>query len=143
MADRLLYRLHRNHLQAKHLYLYLKLVDAPSFYRERSLDAPTSNVSLLTHTFHALLDDVPATFQHGIRKVVIGLNGLSSIESGLQLDFFDQQERGEALGPMLELIRSKYGYQSIQTGSSYLVGRNVAKQQLGFGRLKDIANLEK
>ncbi len=143
MADRLLYRLQRNHLQAKHLFIWFKLVDAPSFYRERSLDASTGNISMLSKAFRDLMRELPETFPHPVRKVVVGLNKLSDIEQGFQLDLFSRRQRGEAVGPMLELIRDRYGYQSIQTGSSYAVGRNVAKQQLGFGRLKDIANLEK
>lgn len=143
MVDRLLYRLQRNHLQAKHLFVWLKLVDAPSFYRERSLDAPSGNVTLLSHFFRELMGELPTSFPHPVRKVVVGLNKLSPAEYGLQLDFFANQEKGEAVGPMLEHIRKRHGYSSIQTGSSYMVGRNVAKQQLGFGRLKDIENLEK
>ncbi|CAN5124488.1 DNA polymerase IV [soil metagenome] len=143
MADRILYRLQRNHLQAKHLFVWCKLVDAPSFYRERTLDAPTGNISMLAKAFRDLMSELPETFPHPVRKVVVGLNRLSDTEHGFQLDLFSRRQEGEAVGPMLELIRDRYGYQSIQTGSSYLVGRNVAKQQLGFGRLKDIQNLEK
>lgn len=141
MADRLLYRLERNQLQCRHIYLTLKLAGAPRFTRDRILDASTANVPFLLESFQKLLADVPERLPFAVRKITLGTFGLGAQEYGDQLNLFSSNDKGLPVGETLYAIREKYGYKAIQVASTLRLEQAVAKEQLGFGRLRDIKNL--
>jgi len=83
-----------------------------------------------------MLEAFPRPLLGAIRQVSMGFNGLS-ITDGLQLDLFQQRPRHEQISKALEDIRGHYGFQAIQMGNVVRLDKKVAKEELGFGRLKD------
>jgi DNA polymerase-4 len=137
MSDRLLYRLHRNHYQCRSAFLIVKLAGAPSFLTDRSFDAPLNSYPVLLETFRNMLESVPAVLPYPVRKVCIGFHGLTSEEQGLQLELYENETSPKNIAPMLLAIRSQFGYEAIQPASALSLKRDVAKEQLGFGRIRD------
>lgn len=136
MSDRLIYRLQRNQFQCRSVWLYMSVVGAPSIFGERRFDSPTSSYPTLFQGLQELIPDVSQL--HGpIRKVTVGFEGLSDQERGLQLDLFERRAGEDQLSKAMFSVRSRFGFQSLQLGSVMTVKKGVAKEQLGFGRIKD------
>jgi len=137
MADRLVHRLEHNHLQCRGIFLSLRLSGAPRFTAERVFDAPTFQHPALLKDFMSLLNTVPLRLPYAVRKISIGFNGLVSQEQGIQLMLEEDAVKGTRVSTALEIIRDRFGYESIQCASTLALGKNVAREQLGFGRIRD------
>jgi DNA polymerase-4 len=136
MAERLICRLRNNGLQCSRVSIYFSLADSPGFYAEHSFDSPTNTYPLLVETFRRLIA-LPA-LNRPIRKITISFHGISPSVHGVQGDLFSTRIPQEHISRALENIRNRYGFNAVHLGSTLGVGTKVAKEQLGFGRIRDV-----
>ena len=54
------------------------------------------------------------------------------------MDLFGGGEREESISRALETVRNRHGFRAIQRGNVIVLDERVAKEQLGFGRIRDI-----
>jgi DNA polymerase-4 len=139
MGDRVCVRLIRNHLQCQSIAIGLRLSGARPLYAERRFDAPTNNQPLLMESLVQLCKQLPAHPSGPIRKATIMVNGLVPSELGRQLDCFDEQVKSAEMTKAITLIRNRFGFEAIQTGTTAIISRRAAPEQLGFGRVKDVS----
>ena len=137
MADRLIQRLRDNQFQCRAISLRLSLVDHPALETSQVFDAPLGSYSVLLSRFQELFQSFPQPLPAAVRKITISFYGLAEAQFGYQTDLFNQRPRQESLSKSLETIRGRYGFQSIQLASTLLIPGNVAKEELGFGRVHD------
>ena len=138
MAERLTHRLRRNHLQCRKVGVYLRLATARPLGAEQHFDAPVDSYPQLLGTIRALLRTFPSQPAGSIRMITIWFDNLNEASSGLQQDLFALRPGQESISVALENIRDRFRYHSVQLGSTYAVAHTVAKEELGFGRIKDI-----
>jgi len=138
MADRLVYRLEHNHLQCRGIFLSLRLSGAPRFTANRVFDAPTYQHPALLKDFMSLLQTVPTHLPYAVRKVTIGFYGLVEQTQGIQLMLEEDAVKGTRVSIALETIRDRFGYESIQSASTLALSKNVAREQLGFGHIREV-----
>ena len=142
MTDRLIHRLRRNRLHCQSVSVYLGIKGQSGFWAERRFDAPTGSYPLLLSSVQNLISSFPPLPPGGIRKINLTLGGLTEAFQGVQQDIFDQHIRQEKISRALEHIRQRFGFDGITLASSMLTASQAAKEELGFGRLKDRALIE-
>jgi DNA polymerase-4 len=138
MTERLLHRLHHNNLQCRSIFLSLRLAGAPQFVATQAFDAPTVSYPLLLGAFQKTLDRVPEKLPFPVRKICIGMFDLTPSSHGMQLDMFNTVERGHDISMTITNLRERFGYDTIHLGSTLSLKQSVAKEQLGFGRIRDV-----
>jgi DNA polymerase-4 len=136
MADRLVHRLRRNDLTCRTAWLSCRLSGALPLYAEVHLDSSSDSYPQLMNAFEEMFKQLPRPLLGGIRKISMGFGGLRMVE-GLQLDLFSERPRQEELSKAVELIRERYGFKAVQPGTVMGLHRSVAREQLGFGQIKD------
>lgn len=137
MADRLIHRLRRNEFQCQQAYIYVGLKGAPGFLRDQHFDIPTQSYARLLATFVRLFEELPAQTEAPMRRLSLGFNLLSPAQSGWQMDLFHNTDKEESLSLALERVRARHGFQAIQRGNVIVLNPALAKEQIGFGRIKD------
>ncbi|MCC2631382.1 MAG: DNA-directed polymerase [Patescibacteria group bacterium] len=137
MSDRVAHRLRTNNFQCRSVWISLSLIGAKNLSAECRFGGPTASYDELMGAIRSMMNNFPRPLLGPIRKITIGVNQLSSTENGLQLDLFNKRPRSERASVAIEQIRDKFGYESIQPAATVRLDRKVAKEQLGFGRIKD------
>lgn len=137
MSDRLIYRLRHNQFQCRSVWIYLSLKNHPGLMAERRFDAPTNSYHSLLNALKEMSGGFPKVLPAPIRKVSLGFGSLVQSVSGLQLDLFNVTSRQESMTEALYSVRTRFGYEAIQLGSTYRLHKGEAKEELGFGHLKD------
>ena len=138
MADRLTHRLRRNELQCKSVWVHASMVGMRGLHAERVFDAPCQSYPHILQTIEELFDGFPNPAPAPVRMLAVGFNNLSPSHNGWQMDLFGASKKEEAVSTALELVRSQHGFQAIQRGNVIVLDEKLAKEQLGFGRVKDI-----
>jgi DNA polymerase-4 len=111
-ADRVAARLRRRELRAAVVVLILKYDDFRQITRRVTLDAPTSDGSVIARAAVALLDKVTLEPERGKRARLCGVSatGLVARDAPRQLGFQEAaRARGERLGEALDKVAGKFG----------------------------------
>lgn len=137
MTDRLIHRLRKNGFQCRSVSLYLNLKGAAGLFAEQKFDAPVGSHFQLLRSVENLAASFPKDLAGPIRVVYITFSDLVEEASGLQLDLFEDLERAVGISEALLEIRQRFGSQAIQLGNVVRLRPEIAKEELGFGRLKD------
>jgi DNA polymerase IV len=137
LSDRLIHRLRHNQLQCKHVGVAIRCNGFGSLWRDAELVASNQTYDELFSTIHRLWKELPEIPPGPIKKVSIYFNRLTPVDRGWQLSLFDDG-RGERISLALEKVRDRFGFGAIQRGNVIRLDEKVAKEQLGFGRIKDL-----
>lgn len=137
MADRLVHRLQRNHLQCQSLSLRLSLSNHTHLEEHRNFDSPVSSYPQLLETVKALYQQLGQSFAWPVRKICLGMYQLTPASQGLQLDFFAQQTSGAAISQAIELVRRKHGFGAIRPALN--MQQLELEEQPGFGKVRDVS----
>ena len=129
--------LQRNGFQCRHLGLYVGLSDRRYLSAERKLDSGASTHAFLLGAVKELFGSLPRPLPGPVRKIIVCFSGLEESSHGRQLDLFSAHAKEESISAALFSVRSRFGFEAIQLGTVLSVKRGVAKEELGFGRLKD------
>jgi DNA polymerase-4 len=107
--------------QAKCVSIKVRYADFTTITRQCTLPQPTNINHTIFQTGNDLLQKAAADKRLAIRLIGIGVSNLS--EPGMQLSFMNSTEqRLEKLNHAVDRIRDKYGFTSIQTGSTLRLG---------------------
>ena len=137
MTDRILHRLRKNRLTCRSLSLRLSFKDIPSAQFDHYFDAPTDSHSAILSCINQTLEQLPLFLPSAVRKITITFNQLSSKALGLQLDLFTERIRHEKISSAIFTIRSRHGFEALQLGNTIRIDRQTAKEQPGFGKIRD------
>lgn len=111
-ADRVAARLRHAEQRATVVVLILKYDDFRSITRRVTLDAPTSDGSVIARAAIELLAKVPLEPERGKRARLCGVSatGLVERDAPRQLGFHEEERaKGERLGAALDRVASKFG----------------------------------
>jgi DNA polymerase-4 len=138
MADRLIHRLRRNNFQCQQIGIYASLKGRRGITVHRNLGTTCQTYPVLLDVIQQLFLELPEIPEWPIKRIAVYFNQLVPSSNGYQLDLFQPTEKYESISRALELVRGRYGFESIQRGNVAMLDKRVAKEQLGFGRIKDI-----
>lgn len=139
MSDRLIHRLRHNQQQCKGVGLSLSLVGLPRFTKEIHFDATSNSYSSLLAAIRLIYEEIPPTLPVPVRKITIWFTGLQSSQPGWQESLFTSRLSQERASQAIEKIRKRHGFEAVRLGSSLVVARTIAKEQPGFGKIRDLA----
>jgi DNA polymerase-4 len=118
LCERVGARLRRREKRAGSVSLKLRYDDFETLNRSRSLDEATSTDDVIFATARDLLERTLGS--RGRRVRLIGVEVSHLVGKGMQLSLFDAQtqqaQRRERLDKAVDLIRKKYGFDSIRSG---------------------------
>lgn len=139
MTNRLIFRLQNNKLKCYSIGIYFSRAQATGLGLEHKFSNPCSNnLEILNEIIRMCrqtigrenIKDFP------IRRIVIYFGGLSA-EGGFQMDLFEDNKKKELLSQTIQMIREKYGFESISPACAIMKDEFVPKEQIGFGKVKD------
>jgi DNA polymerase IV len=136
LADRLIHRLRHNRLQCRYIGVGIRCKGFGTVWRDTELTATNQTYDVLLQTIRRLTHELPEIPPGPISKVGISFGRLIPVENGRQTSLFDDG-KAERLSYALERVRERFGFTAIQRGSVMTLAADVAKEQLGFGRVKD------
>jgi DNA polymerase-4 len=137
LSDRLIHRLRRNHLQCLEVGLFVRSKGYGGLYLHATLPAGSQTYGRIHAAIERLISELPAVPPGPYKKVGIVFHRLVPEMNGAQLGLFPEP-RDERISAALEAVRSKHGLEAITRGTVMGVPRTVAREVLGFGRVKDI-----
>jgi hypothetical protein len=137
LADRLIHRLRSNNWQCRHVGVFLRYKGFGGDWVHTDLVAGNQTYELLFSTIKRLVRDLPEIPRGPIKKVAVYFGRLAPAGNGMQLALFDDG-KGERVSSAIELVRERFGFKAIQRGTVVRLNPAIAKEQLGFGRVKDL-----
>jgi DNA polymerase-4 len=125
LVERVCWRLRKRGITARTITLKLRYSDFSTILRSRTVD-PTADEAEVLRTVIELYREHqrrPASLKSalGVRLLGVGLSNLVGRDAVAQLALPFQ--RGPQVGPVLDQVRSKYGYDAVHLGDASTVGR--------------------
>ncbi|HSI20585.1 MAG TPA: DNA polymerase IV [Verrucomicrobiae bacterium] len=137
LADRLIHRLRHNNFQCRRVGVFFRCKGFGGRWFDADLTAGNQTYETLLSTIHRLVKELPEVPPGPIKKVGIYFGKLSPTGNGFQLGLFDDG-KSERVSSAIEFVRARYGFNAIQRGTVVALPENIAKEKLGFGRVKDL-----
>jgi DNA polymerase-4 len=114
-ADRVCARVRDHRLRARTVTVKVKYADHKRVSRRRTLPRATTDGRLVGETARALLMEVPAIEERGVRLTGVSLSGFEPAGAPEQLTLDEPRvARGEKLGHVLDEIASRFGDRAVQ-----------------------------
>jgi len=123
--------LRRQGKQARCVTLKLRYADFTTITRNHTLPQIIDSDEMIFHTGARLLDRALSAEKQPVRLIGIGVS--SFVESGGQLTMLDTEaQRISKLNKVIDRIRDKYGFTSIQTGRTLLLKDIFPEDEKGY-----------
>ena len=114
LCERVCWRARRRETRARTVALKIRYSDFETLTRSRSLDRPTNEEQRVYATVRQLLKGA-WTCKRPLRLVGVALSSLSGPSP--QLDLFGAESRSRAIGPAIDAVRARFGYDAIRLGA--------------------------
>lgn len=137
LADRLIHRLRRNRFQCRQVGVFIRCKGFGGRWAHVEFPAAIQTYHQLLETIHLLVKDLPAVPPGPIKKVGIYFGQLAPAQNGWQMGLFEDGGN-EQVSLAIERVRARFGFNAIQRGSVVRLNPAIAKEELGFGRVKDL-----
>lgn len=137
LADRLIHRLRRNNFQCRRVGVFIRCKGFGGKWADVDLTVGNQTYELLLGIIHRMVRELPAVPPGPIKKVGIYFGGLTPSGNGFQLGLFDDG-KGERISTAIERVRERFGFQAIERGTVVRLNPAIAREQMGFGRVKDL-----
>ncbi len=136
LADRLIHRLNRNQFRCKRVGVFCSIKGQRGWWADETLASPQASYRDLLAAIHRCWNSLPEVAPAPIRLIGVSFVGLEPSSRGSQLCLLTPPV-DEALGVAVEKVRAKFGYDSIKPATIFATREGDAREQLGFGRVKD------
>lgn len=137
LADRLVHRLNRNGFRCRRVGVFCSFKGQRGLWQDELLMSSQSSYRDLLAAIHRCWNQLPPTTPAPMRLIGVSFVGLEPAERGSQLGLLTPPV-DEAIGIAVEKVRAKFGYDSIKPATIFATRAVDAKEQLGFGRVKDV-----
>jgi DNA polymerase-4 len=114
LCERVCWRARRRETRARTVALKIRYSDFETLTRSRTLDRPTNEEQRVYATVRQLLKGC-WTRKRPLRLVGVALSSLSGPSP--QLDLFGAESRSHAIGPAIDAVRARFGYDAIRLGA--------------------------
>jgi len=115
LCERVCWRARKRETQARTVTLKLRYADFDTLTRARTLDQPTNQEQRVYATVRRLLKNA-WTRKQPIRLVGVALSKLSGPSA--QLDLFGGESQPRSIGPAIDAVRARFGYDAIRLGAT-------------------------
>jgi len=115
LSERVCWRARKREIQARTVTLKLRYADFQTLTRSRSLPRPTNEDRRVYATVLRLLK-AAWTRKRSVRLVGVALSNLSGPSS--QLTLFGGASRPRPVGPAIDAVRARFGYDAIRLGAT-------------------------
>jgi len=115
LCERVCWRARRRETRARTVTLKMRYSDFETLTRARTLDRPTNEEKHVHAAVRRLLDDA-WTRKMALRLVGVALSNLTGPSS--QLDLFADGSRSRPVGPAIDAVRERFGYDAIRLGTT-------------------------
>jgi DNA polymerase-4 len=115
LCERVCWRARRRETRARTVTLKMRYSDFETLTRARTLDRPTNEEKHVYAAVRRLLDDA-WTRKRALRLVGVALSNLSG--PSRQLELFGDESRSRFVGPAIDAVRERFGYDAIRLGTT-------------------------
>ena len=115
LCERVCWRARRRETRARTVTLKMRYSDFETLTRARTLDRPTNEEKHVYAAVRRLLDDA-WTRKRALRLVGVALSNLSG--PSRQLELFGDDSRSRFVGPAIDAVRERFGYDAIRLGTT-------------------------
>jgi DNA polymerase-4 len=115
LCERVCWRARRRETRARTVTLKMRYSDFETLTRARTMDRPTNEEKDVYAAVRRLLDDA-WTRKRALRLVGVALSNLSGPSS--QLELFGDDSRPRSVGPAIDAVRERFGYDAIRLGTT-------------------------
>jgi DNA polymerase-4 len=115
LCERVCWRARRRETRARTVTLKMRYSDFETLTRAQTLDRPTNEEKLVYAAVRRLLDEA-WTRKRALRLVGVALSNLSG--TSRQLDLFADGSRSRPVGPAIDAVRERFGYDAIRLGTT-------------------------
>jgi DNA polymerase-4 len=115
LSERVCWRARKREIRARTVTLKLRYSDFETLTRARTLDQPTNEEQRVYATVRRLLKTA-WTRKWPLRLVGVALSNLSGPSP--QLDLFGGESQSPSLGPAIDAVRARFGYDAIRLGTT-------------------------
>ena len=115
LCERVCWRARRRDTRAQTVTVKIRYSDFATLTRSRTLDRPTNEEGRVYSTVRELLEGA-WTRKGPLRLVGVALSSLTG--PSRQLDLFGGESRSRSVGPAIDAIRARFGYDAIRLGAT-------------------------
>jgi DNA polymerase-4 len=115
LCERVCWRARRRETRARTVTLKIRYADFETLTRTRTLGRPTNEEKRVYAAVRRLLDDA-WTRERALRLVGVALSKLSG--PSRQLELFGDRSRSPLVGPAIDAVRARFGYDAIRLGTA-------------------------
>ena len=131
LAERVGAELRQEKKRARGIVVKVRYADFETITRHCTIKVPAADDQTIFEAGAALL--IKAIQERNVQLRLIGIGVADLVASTEQLAFFESpQKRAEQLSAVMDKIRSKYGFTSLQTGRTFRLGQQFSSDKRGY-----------